>query len=330
MSIERNQTSYVAKVHWIVVLLAWTVFPLIWVGGLVTSYDAGMAVPDWPGTYGYNLFLYPIESWFYGPFDLFVEHGHRLLGALAGLLSIALVSAAYWFGSEKLVKRWAILVLGLVIFQGLLGGTRVVFDARTIALVHGCIGPVFFACVVAICVFTSKWWNGVFNTVGTMQSIGQFQYLSCLTLFVCIVQLVIGACMRHIGDTASPDYFRVLVLIHLAVAGLVLFLTAGQAAIALLRRGALVYLLRSSSILLCLVAVQIALGLSTWVVKFGYPVWFRNTELGESYLVQEKSLLQMNTITLHVACGSLIIATAAFVATKALRISYLQLRTRES
>ena len=60
-------------VHRLSVLLVCLVWPLIWVGGLVTTYDAGMAVPDWPGTYGYNLFLYPYNTWLLGPFDLFIE-----------------------------------------------------------------------------------------------------------------------------------------------------------------------------------------------------------------------------------------------------------------
>jgi cytochrome c oxidase assembly protein subunit 15 len=60
--------------HRLAVLAVCLVWPLIWVGGLVTTYDAGMAVPDWPGTYGYNLFLYPLTTWVYGPFDLLIEH----------------------------------------------------------------------------------------------------------------------------------------------------------------------------------------------------------------------------------------------------------------
>src|SRR6186997_3292137 len=76
--------------RWAVVLCCAT-FPLIWVGALVTTYDAGMAVPDWPSTYGYNLFAYPWQTWLFGPFDLFVEHGHRLLGAAVGFLTIAFV-----------------------------------------------------------------------------------------------------------------------------------------------------------------------------------------------------------------------------------------------
>ena len=45
-----------------------------------------MAVPDWPNTFGYNLFLYPWQTWIAGPWDLFIEHGHRLLGATVGML----------------------------------------------------------------------------------------------------------------------------------------------------------------------------------------------------------------------------------------------------
>ena len=64
------------------IVICCATLPLIFIGGLVTTTDAGMAVPDWPNTYGYNLFLYPWTTWFAGPWDLFVEHGHRLLAAL--------------------------------------------------------------------------------------------------------------------------------------------------------------------------------------------------------------------------------------------------------
>ena len=87
-------------------------FPLIWVGGLVTTYDAGMAVPDWPNTYGYNLFLYPWQTWLYGPWDLFIEHGHRLLGSLVGMLTIGLVASAWWCQRDGLVRWLAVLRAG--------------------------------------------------------------------------------------------------------------------------------------------------------------------------------------------------------------------------
>ena len=90
------------------------IFPLIWVGGLVTTHDAGMAVPDWPGTYGYNLFLYPLSTWLYGPFDLLIEHGHRLLGSWVGFLVILLCIWA-WNTESRGWYRWACLgLLGAV------------------------------------------------------------------------------------------------------------------------------------------------------------------------------------------------------------------------
>src|SRR5689334_24375495 len=129
--------------HRLVVALALVTFPLIWVGGLVTTYDAGMAVPDWPGTYGYNLLLYPWTTWVAGPWDLFIEHGHRLLGATAGLLTIGFVIAVFALDRRLSMRFLAIGALALVLAQGVLGGGRVLFDARHIALIHGCVGPLF-------------------------------------------------------------------------------------------------------------------------------------------------------------------------------------------
>src|SRR5688572_26170195 len=87
------------------IALACATFPLLWVGGLVTTTDAGMAVPDWPSTFGYNLFLYPWSTWLAGPWDLFVEHGHRLLGATVGLMTIVLL-ALIWRRDERNWMRW--------------------------------------------------------------------------------------------------------------------------------------------------------------------------------------------------------------------------------
>src|SRR5436190_14526246 len=100
--------------HRLAVLLVCATFPLIWVGGLVTTYDAGMAVPDWPGTYGYNLFLYPFSTWWSGPWDLFVEHGHRLLGAIAGMLTIGFVIAVWLGDSRRWMRDAALAALALV------------------------------------------------------------------------------------------------------------------------------------------------------------------------------------------------------------------------
>ena len=84
MQIENCITTSSLWSHRWAVALSCATFPLLWVGGLVTTTDSGMAVPDWPNTYGYNLFLYPWETWITGPWALFLEHSHRLIGATVG------------------------------------------------------------------------------------------------------------------------------------------------------------------------------------------------------------------------------------------------------
>ena len=121
---------------------------MIWIGGLVTSYGAGMAVPDWPNTYGYNLFLYPLETWLYGPWKLFIEHGHRLFGTLIGMITIAFLISA-WRCQTRPVVRWlGVAALVGVLFQGALGGMRVIVYQVQLAKIHGCVGPAFFALTV--------------------------------------------------------------------------------------------------------------------------------------------------------------------------------------
>src|SRR3954468_12199444 len=115
------------------VALACATFPLVWVGGLVTTTKAGMAVLDWPSTYGYNLFLYPWQSWLAGPWDLFVEHGHRLLAASVGMITIGLLAVLYSREKRRWLRVLGFVALGLVIFQGVLGGMRVRLDERTLA-----------------------------------------------------------------------------------------------------------------------------------------------------------------------------------------------------
>ncbi len=97
---------------WCAVAVTISVFPLIWLGGLVTSHKAGMSVPDWPNSFGYNMFLFPPSKWIGG---IFYEHTHRLLGTLSGLLSIALVMLA-WGPARKPGTRYKIGVFTIAMF----------------------------------------------------------------------------------------------------------------------------------------------------------------------------------------------------------------------
>ncbi len=297
--------------HRIACLLACVVFPLIWVGNLVTTADAGMAVPDWPNTYGYNLFAYPYREWFLGPWDLFVEHGHRLLASLAGLISIVLLIVTWRFEKREWVQFFALGLFALVVVQGLLGGIRVLGDARWVAKVHGCVGPGFFAATVAFCVVTSRWWEQVQplrpdSTTGVlMRLVPRF---ATAMLVVSFGQLVLGAFLRHIEDTASPSQYALLVTLHVITAVILVAGTVLQ--FGLTRRAVLrgQRVKASINVLALLVLVQFGLGIGTWAVKFGWPVWFEQYAWAASFVIPEKSFLQINLVTAHAAVGSLILA----------------------
>ena len=116
--------------------------PLLFVGGSVTTYRVGMAVPDWPRTFGINMFLFDFWN---APFGVQVEHTHRLYGAAVGLATIGLMIWLFCFESRRWMKVLGIVALVAVIGQGILGGTRVTQVSTFLAAVHGCTGQAFFA-----------------------------------------------------------------------------------------------------------------------------------------------------------------------------------------
>jgi|688.fasta_scaffold02513_13 cytochrome c oxidase assembly protein subunit 15 len=306
---EREVTQTHPWVKRIARLLAISTFPLIWLGGLVTTYDAGMAVPDWPGTYGYNLFVYPWQAWLYGPFDLFVEHGHRLLASFVGLVAIVFVISAYRFEARPLIRRLAWLCLATVIFQGILGGARVLMDARTVAMIHGCLGPAFFAlCVVTVvhCSDISRW-----SKVGVWSL--WFVRFAVATTIVSYLQLTLGAQLRHILPGASPKFFMTMVHLHLTFAAMVLLSATILAAAGLREPNR--YLRRPALVLVGLVIVQILLGIGTWIVNYALP-WSDLAPDLSAYIVHAKGYWESMIITMHQATGSLIIAVAILVATR--------------
>lgn len=312
-------------------LLVAVVFPLIWFGGLVTSSDAGMAVPDWPGTYGYNMFLYPFSSWFFGPWDFFLEHGHRLIGSTAGLVAIGLVVACVRCDPRRWVWWLSGGLLLLVIVQGLLGGLRVVIDARTIAKLHGCVGPAFFASTAAFCVVLSRWWREQ-GTHSSRLSAGQLAELKLSSaersvwrgahvwLTLSFLQLVIGAFLRHVGVDGSPQGFQHLVYTHVALACVVLGGTHLYSGKVRRLRGINDRIRSGARWLSLLVTLQFLLGLSTWVLKYNWPSWLDGWAWTAQFVIPEKTMWQTNIVTLHVAIGSAIVAMWAVLVVRCWRV----------
>jgi len=289
------------------IAVAVTIFPLIWVGGLVTTQDAGMAVPDWPNTNGYNMFAYPLSAWIYGPFDLFIEHGHRLLASFVGLLAIGLCAIAWLKEPRAWVRTLCFLLLFSIIIQGMMGGFRVLFDARTLAMVHGCIGPLVFALATAVVVVTSPWWHA--KDLPTANPTW-FRWLAIGLTVSAVTQLILGAQLRHVQPWTKPTSFVTLVHLHLTFAAIVTLFVLGVAAASRSRSNRqLLGIGWPIFALLVLLVVQIGLGVGTWIANYALPWIEVHPELAR-YTIATKGYWESWIVTGHQATGSLIIATA--------------------
>jgi cytochrome c oxidase assembly protein subunit 15 len=196
-----SDTQYNPWLHRIALLTAAATFPLIFMGGLVTSHGAGMSVPDWPNSYGYNMFLFPPRLWVGG---ILYEHTHRLMGTIVGMLSIVLTVVAWTVESRRWVRWIATGVLGAVIFQGVLGGLRVVWVKLDLAIVHACFAQAFFCFAAFTAIVTSKWWIEVPEQPS---SNGKWLIrLASVGVLAIYAQLIVGATMRHYdAGLAIPD-----------------------------------------------------------------------------------------------------------------------------
>jgi cytochrome c oxidase assembly protein subunit 15 len=167
--------------------------PLLYVGGSVTTYRVGLAVPDWPETFGINMFLYDFWN---APFGVQMEHSHRLYGALVGLSTLFLTAWFLIFEKRGWLKALGLFALAAVIIQGVLGGLRVTHVSTVLAAIHGVTGQLFFSLLVSLCVFTSRAWSGPRSRIETAARL-PWQALALLALIAC--QIGIGSWVRHFG-----------------------------------------------------------------------------------------------------------------------------------
>ncbi|MEP6822498.1 MAG: COX15/CtaA family protein [Chthoniobacterales bacterium] len=182
---ERNR--WLTRFAWI--LAGLTLF-LICSGGMVTSKNAGLAVPDWPTSFGYNMFLFPVSQWVGG---IFFEHIHRLIASVIGLLTIVLAIWLWRAESRRWLRVLGVMALGAVILQGVLGGIRVTMLKDEIGIFHACLAQAFFGLLILIALATSRVWF----EAASWPARSQFVWLPVLTVSVIYLQLALGATMRH-------------------------------------------------------------------------------------------------------------------------------------
>jgi cytochrome c oxidase assembly protein subunit 15 len=182
--------------HRYAVLTAAATFCLLIAGALVTSHDAGLAVPDWPLSYGR---LMPAMVG-----NIFWEHGHRMVATFVGLLTIGL---AVWLAlrePRRWVRRLGWTALAAVVTQGVLGGITVLFLLpRPVSIAHASIAQLFFCLTMTLAVVTAQGWQETAPR-RTEASSPSLRRLAALATAAVYAQLILGAAFRHKATGIVP------------------------------------------------------------------------------------------------------------------------------
>jgi cytochrome c oxidase assembly protein subunit 15 len=291
--------------HRYAMLVAACTVLLIAAGGMVTSTGSGLSVPDWPTTYGWNMFTFPMSKWVGG---IRYEHTHRLIASTVGFLTIILAVWTWRIEPRRWVRVLAFAALGAVILQGVLGGVTVLFFLPpAVSIAHAGLAQIFFCLTVTLAVVTSRTWREAQRPVDD----ATLRWLAPATTAAIYVQILLGATMRHTGaGLAIPDFplafghllppvWNAGIAIHFAhraLAAGVTLLVLAMAARILTRHRCRPGLVRTSIVLLGLIVAQIALG-ALVVLSAKQPI--------------------INTA--HVANGALVLGTSVVLALGALR-----------
>ncbi|MEQ9104296.1 MAG: COX15/CtaA family protein [Rhodothermales bacterium] len=268
-------------------------------GAFVTSINAGMAVPDWPTSFNSYDPFNPWPGW-WKITPVLAEHGHRLLGAVLGLLTVVLAFWTWRSESRRWMTRLGWFALVLVILQGLLGGLRVVWVSLDLAVVHALTAQIFFALLASMMVFTSRAWRTP-PPLALRGTEGPLMRLRWIVPLVVYIQIFLGALLRHPGagiDTLLVALhltwaFVATVLVYVWFARIRSALPVGHAA------------RRSAGWMAGVLSFQVALGLFAYFVL-----------LDEHGLVQPSNV-QVIANTAHMVTGALLFAltvvTSVFV-----------------
>ena len=167
---------------------------LICSGGMVTSKNVGLAVPDWPTTFGYNMFLFPVSKWVGG---ILFEHTHRLMGSLVGFLTIVLAVWLWRCEDRRWVRNLGVIAVIGVVLQGILGGLRVTMMKDQIGIFHACVAQAFLGLLVFIALTTTQFWRSLTDQLIDSRKFSPIKMLAVAITIAIYVQLALGATMRH-------------------------------------------------------------------------------------------------------------------------------------
>jgi cytochrome c oxidase assembly protein subunit 15 len=280
--------------HRLAVATAGVTMLLIFVGGVVTNTGSALAVPDWPTTFGYNMFTYPWSQMVGG---IFYEHSHRLLGSAVGMLTVSLALWIALVDRRLWMRRLGLLAVAAVIVQGILGGLRVVLLDHGFALMHACLAHAFLSLVVALAVFTSPGWQ---QTGDSLAADSRLPARALITAALLYLQIVFGALLQHAGISFD---------VHLIGAGLAAIAVVVLAGTTLSDGPDHVGLRRPAMALLAFLMLQFALGIGAYLARF--------TDMKTA----ASSLTLLALPTAHRLVGAAMLATSVVMALRALRLS---------
>ena len=183
-------------------ILVFSILVLIFAGALVKSHEVGLSVPDWPTTYGYQMFQFPFSDMVGG---IFYEHGHRMIATMVGFMTLILSIIVYLSDNELWLKKLTFFALGLVIIQGLFGGlTVLLYLPAYISIIHAILAQTFFVLIIYISFSLSKKDKQKLDNLSDVPDLKTPAYLVAISIYI---QLILGAIMRHTeSGLAIPDF----------------------------------------------------------------------------------------------------------------------------
>ncbi len=283
---------------------------LILAGGFVTSTGSGLSVPDWPNTYGWFMWTFPIDNMVGG---IFYEHSHRLIASTVGFLIVVLAVWLWRAEPRRWVRNLGYIALAAVIAQGILGGiTVLMFLPPAVSVAHASLAEIVFCLTTTIALVTSPGWTRRYVRDGRgTPSDPLLRAIAAATTGIVFAQIVVGATMRHTGaGLAIPDFPWVFggllppqwtpgIAIHFAHrigAGVVTVVVLATAGHVFYHHSQRPELRRPAVLLLALLALQITLG--------AFNIWTR---------------LHFIINSLHVVTGASILVTTLVLTLRAYR-----------
>lgn len=279
--------------HYFAILTACFTFMLIIVGALVTGNDAGLSVPDWPLSYG------SLTPPWVG--NIRYEHGHRMVAAFVGLLTIVLAAWVWKKDTRQFIRKLGLFSLAIVVTQGIVGGITVLwYLPAPVSILHACLAQTFFCLVVSLAWLSSPSWNPEPNQeVKTKKKEPQLCMLSLWTTGSIYLQLLLGAIFRHTKSGVS---------LHLLGALVVTFLSAWLIIVIYRNQQEAQSLVRLATLLGVLILMQLFLGLVSLVLR-----WVTVNVVQPEFPV-------VIVTTAHVALGALVLANSLVMTFESLRI----------